>query len=144
MIPASDPVVAGDLVAWLWAGAAASFAAAAIVALSRLSARLAPIVATVGGILATAFGGALVVTGTTFSVSAGQVLGMAPIDLRYDGLSGVFLVAFGLSVDGGVPVDRRLAGADSPRRVCLPPLPGQHVLVLGAPPTRSPSCWPGS
>jgi hydrogenase-4 component B len=132
VIPASDPVVAGDLVAWLWAGAAASFAAAAIVALFRLSARLAPILATAGGILATAFGGALVVTGTTFSASAGQVLGMASIDLRYDGLSGVFLVAFGLSVTAA---SLSIVGSRARTRLegCAYPLfLASMLLVLGA------------
>ena len=110
-----DPVAASDVVAWLWAGAAISLVLAALVALFRFSARLSPILATVGGILATAFGGVLVGGGATFSASADRVLGLVPIDLRFDGLSGAFLVAFGLSADGGIAVGRRRAAAQPGR-----------------------------
>jgi len=98
VLPAPDHVGMIALLPWLWAGVATSFGIAALAALSTRATASSALLSTVGGALATALGIALLASGGTFSASAGQVLGFAPIDLRYDGLSGVFLVAFGLSV----------------------------------------------
>jgi hydrogenase-4 component B len=97
VIPATDHDVATALLPALWAAIVILYASAAVVAAMSQSTRLAPLMSSAAGVLASAVGLALVLGTGAFAVDAGEVLGFVPIALRYDGLSGAFLVAFGLS-----------------------------------------------
>ena len=81
----------------LWAATAISLALAALGATLGRLARYSPVLSTVGGVLVTVLGAALIVGGGTVTASAGLVLGFSPIAMQYDGLSGAFLVALGMS-----------------------------------------------
>ena len=70
---------------------------AAATACSALTARLSPVLSTIGAVAAAAAGVNLIAGGGDFTASAGSVIGFVPIALHYDGLSGAFLLAFGLS-----------------------------------------------
>lgn len=132
MPAAPDHQVALALLPLLGAGIAVSFAAAALAALSRVAAAASPLLSTLGGAAATALGIALLAGGGTLSASTGQVLGFAPIDLRYDGLGGVFLVAFGLSVSAA---SLSIVGARPRSRleaVAYPCFLASIVLVIGS------------
>jgi hydrogenase-4 component B len=127
-----DPLFTTALLGWLWAGVATSLVAAALAALHPRTAAFSAPLSTLGGALATALGIVLVVTGGTLAASAGQVLGFAPIDFRYDGLGGVFLVAFGISV---TTASLSIVGAQPRSRLEAATYPlflASMVLVIGA------------
>ena len=132
MIPAPDPAVAAALLPGLWAAAIAAFGLAAVIAAFPRTARLSPILSTIGGILALVLGAAMLAGGAAFSTGAGGVLGFTPLAVHYDGLSGAFLVAFGLSAGAaslsvvGERPRSRLEGAAYPLFLA------SIVLVLGA------------
>ena len=97
MISAPDPALGASLLPGLWIATLVALGLAAITATIRRSAGASPLLSTLGGCLALALGGTLLVRGDAFSAAAGQVLGFTPLAVHYDGLSGAFLVAFGLS-----------------------------------------------
>ena len=116
----------------LWVVALALLALASAVAfVPRLSA-LSPILATAGAASALALGCDLLAGGTTLTASGGNVLGFAVVSVHYDGLSGAFLVALGLSAAAaslsivGRPARSRLEAAAFPLFIA------SIVLVLGA------------
>ncbi len=81
----------------LWVAAVLLLAVASVAAcIPRLSA-ISPQLSTAGSGLALLLGVALLMTGTTLSASGGHVLGFVSFAIRYDGLSGAFLLAFGAS-----------------------------------------------
>ena len=132
MIVTPDGAVGAGLLPLLWvAGLASLVLAAALALVPRLSA-LSPILSTVGGAFALALGCGLLTTGTSVAASGGNVLGMAILSVRYDGLSGAFLIAFGLSaaaaslsVVGEMPRSQAEGAA-------FPLFLGSILLVLGA------------
>jgi len=92
-------VLAPDHVALtsLFAAVAASFTLAAATALFHRSAGIAPLFSVLGGVCAAVLGIGLVLGPGDVSLAAGRVLDFSPLTLHYDGLSGAFLVAVGLS-----------------------------------------------
>jgi hydrogenase-4 component B len=133
VVPAPDQIALAVVLTWLWAAIVICFASAAVTALTPAFARLSPVLSTLGGAWALILGIALLAGGGTVSAGGGSVLlGFAPIDVRYDGLSGAFLLALGfsasaasLSVVGSRPRSRIEAAA-------YPLFLLSMVLVLGA------------
>jgi hydrogenase-4 component B len=116
----------------LWAATAISLALAAVSATIRRSAGISPALSTAGGVFATALGAALVIGSGTFTAGAGHVLGFTPVEMHYDGLSGAFLVALGLSATAA---SLSIVGERPRSRIegCAYPLfLGSILLVLGA------------
>jgi hydrogenase-4 component B len=132
VVPAPDQADATALLTLLWAATLVSFAGAAVAAGPRPPARLSPALSALGGALATSLGVVLLAGGDGFSASAGDVLGFSPLATQHDGLSAVFLVAFGLSSAAasvsiiGTPPRSRLEG------VAYPLFLATIVLVVGA------------
>jgi hydrogenase-4 component B len=92
-----DTAFGAGLLPVLWTVAVLLLASASIAAcLPRLS-FVSPGLSTAGSVVALALGGALLTTGATLTASGGHVLGLVPFAVRYDGLSGAFLIAFGAS-----------------------------------------------
>ena len=132
MIVTPDGAVGAGLLPLLWVAAGASLVLAAALALVPRLSLLSPILSTVGGACALALGCGLLTTGASLAAGGGDVLGMAVLSVRYDGLSGAFLIAFGLSaaaaslsVVGAQPRSRAEAAA-------FPLFLGSILLVLGA------------
>ncbi len=129
MIPSFDRI---DAAFALFAATVIPLALAAVAACFGRTERLSPLLSAVGAVSAGLFGVALMAGGSTFTAGAGQVLGFVPIALRYDGLSGALLLAFGLSAGAaslsivGTKPRSRLEGAAYPLFL------GSIVLVLGA------------
>ena len=97
MLAALDPSVGAALIPALFVATAMAFGLAALSAAIERVACFSPVLATAGGVLAAAAGVGLVVGAGTVTASGGQVLGLTPVALHYDGLSGAFLIALGLS-----------------------------------------------
>lgn len=97
MFAALDPSVGAALIPALFVATAMAFGLAALSAAIARVACFSPVLATAGGVLAAAAGVGLVVGAGTVTASGGQVLGLTPVALHYDGLSGAFLIALGLS-----------------------------------------------
>jgi hydrogenase-4 component B len=92
-----DAAFGAGLLPVLWTAAVLLLASASVAAcLPRLS-FVSPALSTAGSVMALALGGALLMTGTSLTASGGHVLGFVPFAVRYDGLSGAFLLAFGAS-----------------------------------------------
>jgi hydrogenase-4 component B len=132
VIVTPDGAVGAGLLPLLWVAAIASLVLAAGLALVPRLSPLSPILSTVGGACALALGCGLLTTGASLAAGGGNVLGMAILSARYDGLSGAFLIAFGLSaaaaslsVVGEQPRSRAEAAA-------FPLFLGSILLVLGA------------
>jgi hydrogenase-4 component B len=131
VLPALDQADATAVLTSLWVATLVTFAIAACAAWVRPSGRLSPLLSTLGGVLATALGVGLL-AGSGFSASAGDVLGLSPLDTRHDGLSAVFLVALGLSSTAasasivGLPARSRLEASAWPLFLA------SIVLVTGA------------
>jgi hydrogenase-4 component B len=131
---APDQLASGTIIASLWAATVVAFGLAALAALAGRDgvARLSPVLSVTGGVAATAFGVALLVSPGTLSAGAGSVAGLVPLDVDYDGLSGAFLVALGLSATAaslsivGARPRSRLEGAAYPAFLL------SLVIVLGA------------
>ncbi len=108
------------MLGYLWIGTTAALCLASLAAISPRGAVLSPTLSAAGGILATLLGVALLAGTETFVAGGGQVLGFQPFSVRYDGLSGAFLVAFGLSATAasiwshGSPPRSRLEGLAYP------------------------------
>jgi hydrogenase-4 component B len=127
-----DGALGAGLLPGLWVAAAASFLLAAVAAFGPNPSRLSPVLSTVGSLCALALGAYLVAGGAALSGSGGNVLGFSPVAFRYDGLSGVFLIAFGASAAAAA-----LSVVDEPARsrpeaAAFPLFLGSIVLVLGA------------
>ena len=94
-----DPGLAAPLARWLWGGAVAALLGAGFVAVvesrgGRPGRRSIGIAAFASGLIAL-LGLVLVLDGAPFAAAFGSVLTLSTVDVRYDGLSGVFLVALG-------------------------------------------------
>jgi hydrogenase-4 component B len=81
----------------LWIGAVLLLLLAGLAACNPQLSLRSPYLSTAGSLLALALGGGLLITGSTLSASGGSVLGFVPFAIHYDGLSGAFLIAFGVS-----------------------------------------------
>ncbi len=133
MIPAPDASVLGYLLPWLLGATAVAFVLAALTALIKPVTRASPALSTVGGVMAAALGGVLLAGGGPL-VARGQplFLGFSVLDVRYDGLSGAFLLALGISATAaslsivGTRARSPLEGAAYPAFLL------SMVLVLGA------------
>ena len=97
MIVTPDTAPGAGYLPGLWVAAAVLFALAAVTAFGPNRNRISPLLSTAGSLCALALGVYLLAGGAALSGSGGSVLGFSPIAFRYDGLSGVFLVAFGAS-----------------------------------------------
>jgi hydrogenase-4 component B len=132
LLAAPDPAAAAPLLVALWPATLAALLLAAGAAANGRTAGVSPVLSTAGGLLATALGIGLLASGGAFSFEAGLVLGFAPLAVHYDGLSGAFLVAFGLSATAaslstvGEQPRSRLEGAAYPLFLA------SIVLVLGS------------
>ncbi len=132
MIVTPDTAFGAGLLPVLWVWAVLLLALASVSAcLPRLS-FASPGLSTAGSVVALALGSALLMTGTSLSASGGYVLGFVPFAVRYDGLSGAFLLAFGasaaaasLSVVGARPRSAAEGAA-------YPLFLGSMLFVLGA------------
>ena len=116
----------------LLTAAFASLLLAAVCGITRTTERAAAPLATLGSVLAGAAGIGLVAGSAAVTGSAGDVLGLAPLSFRYDGLSGVFLIAFGLSAGGAslsIAGERARSRAES---AAFPLFLASIVLVFGA------------
>ena len=115
-----------------WVVALALLALASAVALvPRLSA-LSPILATAGAASALALGCGLLAAGATLTATGGNVLGFAVVSVSYDGLSGAFLVALGLSAAAASLSIVGRPARSRPEAAAFPLFIGSIVLVLGA------------
>lgn len=132
LIPSLDRIDAAFVLSALFTATTIPLLLAALAACFGRSARLSPVLSTIGAVAAGVFGVALLAGGTTLTGSAGQVLGFVPIAFRYDGLSGALLLAFGLSAGAaslsivGERPRSRVEGAAYPLFLV------SIVLVLGA------------
>jgi hydrogenase-4 component B len=132
VIVTPDGALGASLLPAFWVAALASFVlAAAVASVPRLSA-LSPMLSTAGSVCALALGCGLLLSGASLTASGSHVLGLATISVRCDGLSAVFLAAFGLSaaaaslsVVGERPRSR-------PEGAAFPLFLASIVLVLGA------------
>ena len=132
MIVTPDGALGASLLPAFWVAALALFVlAAAVACVPRVSA-LSPTLSTAGSVCALALGCGLLLSGVSLTASGSHVLGLATISVRYDGLSAVFLAAFGLSaaaaslsVVGERPRSR-------PEGAAFPLFLASIVLVLGA------------
>jgi hydrogenase-4 component B len=97
VFPAPDPSVGAALIPALFAATAVAFIIAAVSAAITRAERFSPMLSTLGGVLAAAAGVGLVAGAGAVTASGGRVLGMAPVAVHYDGLSGAFVIALGLS-----------------------------------------------
>jgi hydrogenase-4 component B len=79
-----------------------------------------------------ALGVYLLAGNSSLAGSGGNVLGFAPIAFRYDGLSGVFLVAFGASAAAASLFVVDEPARSRPEAAAFPLFLGSIVLVLGA------------
>lgn len=119
--------------AWLWVTAVVMLVAAAVAPLvGRRPAPLANLLSAVAGLFILGFGVVVLVDGATYTGAWGQVLGLTPVAVRYDGLSAVFLIALGISATAasitviGGPVRSRLEAFAYPLFLL------SMLLVLGA------------
>jgi hydrogenase-4 component B len=127
-----DGAIGAGLLPALWVAAVASLVLAAGLALiPRLSA-LSPVLSVAGSVAALALGCDLVVSGASLSWSGIQALGMYTVSVQYDGLSGVFLVALGISA---AAASLSIVGERAPSRpeaATFPLFLVSMVIVLGA------------
>ena len=133
MIPAPEEIVLAGPAGWLWLAAAGTLILAAIAPLaSRRLASIGALLSTGAGLSILGFGIVVLIGGGTYTAEWGQVLGLAPIALHYDGLSAVFLVALGLTSAAasltvvGRPVRSRVEASAYPLFLA------SMLLVLGA------------
>ncbi len=131
MTPA--PLAFADALPWLLALTVVPLALASVAALVRPTARLAAPLTVVGSVGAAALGVALLAGAGTLDVRTGSLVdGLSVVDLRYDSLGAVFLVALGLSAAAsagsivGTRARSRLEGAAFPAFLLA------IVVVLGA------------
>jgi hydrogenase-4 component B len=132
VIVAPDSAVGAGLLPACWIAATLSFLLAAATAVTPRARDLSPVLSTAGAVLALALGGVLLATGATLSASGGNTLGFAPFAVRYDGLSGVFLVAFGLSAAAASLSVVGQPSRSRPEGAAYPLFLGSIVFVLGA------------
>jgi hydrogenase-4 component B len=132
VIVTPDGAVAAGLLPLLWAAAVASLVLAAALALVPRLSLLSPILSTVGGACALALGCGLLTTGSSLAATGGNVLGMAALSVRYDGLSGAFLIAFGLSAAAAALSVVGEQPRSRPEGAAFPLFLGSILLVLGA------------
>jgi hydrogenase-4 component B len=116
----------------LWVAAAVLFALAAVTAFGPNRNRISPLLSTAGSLCALALGVYLLAGGAALSGSGGSVLGFSPIAFRYDGLSGVFLVAFGASAGAASMSIIDEPARSRPEAAAFPLFLASIVLVLGA------------
>jgi hydrogenase-4 component B len=132
VIPSPDRIDAAAVLTALLAATAVLLLGAAAAACHARTARLSPILSALASAAAGIAGIVLLTSGATVTASAGQVLGYVPLALHFDGLSGAFLVAFGMSAGAasisviGEEPRSRIEGAAYPLFL------GSIVLVLGA------------
>ena len=97
LILETDAGALGGVLPLLLGATAAAFILAAIAALVRPLARLSPLLSTAGGVAAASSGVVLLAGGLLAARADVRALGFSILDLRYDGLSGAFLLALGIS-----------------------------------------------
>ena len=97
MIVTPNTAVGANFLPVLWAWAVLLLGLASVSACLPKLRFASPGLSTAGSVVALALGGGLLLTGTSISASGGHVLGFVTFAVRYDGLSGAFLVAFGAS-----------------------------------------------
>src|SRR5436190_23493347 len=95
-----DPGVGGTLGPWLWAAAVALLTLAAVIGAVEGGRpggpRVSKGLAAIGAVAIAVLGVTLVLSGAPMSARFGHVLGFSTVDVHYDELSGVFLVALGI------------------------------------------------
>jgi formate hydrogenlyase subunit 3/multisubunit Na+/H+ antiporter MnhD subunit len=136
VIVTPDGALGASLLPAFWVAALALFVlAAAVACVPRVSA-LSPTLSTAGSVCALALGCGLLLSGVSLTASGSHVLGLATISVRYDGLSAVFLAAFGLSA---AAASLSVVG-ERPRSRPL----SVRSLAAGLRPRRSRSSWAAS
>ncbi len=129
--PAHSVLAASGACLWI-AAVVMLVAAAAAPLVGRRLAPLANLFSSAAGLFILGFGVAVLVDGATYTGTWGQVLGLAPVAVRYDGVSAVFLIALGISATAasltvvGGPVRSRLDACAYPLFLL------SMLLVLGA------------
>ncbi|HEX7491945.1 MAG TPA: proton-conducting transporter membrane subunit [Candidatus Limnocylindrales bacterium] len=116
----------------LWVAAVALFLLAAVAAFGPNRNRISALLSTAGSLCALALGVYLLAGGAALSGSGGDVLGFSPIAFRYDGLSGVFLVAFGASAAAASFSIVDEPARSRPEASAFPLFLASILLVLGA------------
>ena len=132
MIVTPAGAVGAGLLPALWVAVVASLALAAVAAVVPRLGALSPILSTVGASLALVLGCDLVLSGASLSWVGMHALGMSTVSVHYDGLSGVFLVALGLSAGAAslsVVGERPRSGLEG---AAFPLFLASIVMVLGA------------
>ncbi len=127
-----DSGVVGVLLPIFWLAAVVALLLAAAVAFAPRLRPLSPILSTAGSALALALGCVLIASGASLSGSAFHVLALSTVAFHYDGLSGVFLVAFGLS---SAAASLSIVGEQArsrPEEAAYPLFLASIVFVLGA------------
>jgi hydrogenase-4 component B len=127
-----DTGVAGALLPVLWLAAVVPLILAAAVAFVPRLRALSPILSTLGATVALALGFLLVVSGAALSGAAYHALGLSTIAFHYDGLSGVFLVAFGFSAASASLSIVGQQARSRPEEAAYPLFLASIVFVLGA------------
>jgi hydrogenase-4 component B len=127
-----DTGVGGVLLPALWLATVAPLLLAAVVAFVPRLRALSPILSTAGSASALALGCALVMTGASMSGHAAHALGLSTIAFSYDGLSGVFLVAFGASSAAASLSIVGERARSRPEEAAYPLFLASIVFVLGA------------
>jgi hydrogenase-4 component B len=115
-----------------WVAVMTSLALAAVVAVVPRLSGLSPILSTAGASFALALGCGLVLSGASLSWSGIHALGMSTVSVHYDGLSGAFLVAFGLSAAAASLSVVGERARSRPEGAAFPLFLASIVLVLGA------------
>ena len=132
LILETDAGALGGVLPLLLGATAAAFILAAIAALVRPLARLSPLLSTAGGVAAASSGVVLLAGGLLAARADVRALGFSILDLRYDGLSGAFLLALGISAAAAA---LSIAGAKARSALEAAAFPAfllSMVLVIGA------------
>lgn len=133
MIAADHQTVPAAVGAWLWVAAVVALGVAAAAPLAgRRPALAASILSTIAGALVLGFGVVVLADGATYTGTWGQVLGLAPVAVRYDGLSAVFLVALGASSTAASLTVTGRRGRSTLEASAYPLFLLSMLLVLGA------------
>jgi hydrogenase-4 component B len=133
LIPAPDASLLGDALPWLLGASAIAFLLAIVAALVLPIARLSPVLSTVGGIAAALVGVALLAGGGPLVARADALfLGFSVLDVRYDGLSGAFLLALGISATAASLSIVGARARSSLEAAAFPAFLLSMMLVLGA------------
>ena len=132
MIVTPDGALGASLLPALWVAALALLVLAAAVACVPQIDALSPMLSTAGAASALAFGCGLLLGGSTLTAHAGHALGLDTISVRYDGLSAVFLVAFGLSAVAAALSVVGQSPRSRPEGAAFPLFLASIVVVVGA------------